>query len=248
MAERHSSTSDPDDDPLRPLHAPDDEDTQRVEAMLSLSSRAPVSLDARVASRREAGDHVLLPVPETEPTSTREHRSPARRFILPAGIAAAAVLSYFLFPQTEKSSAGDQRLAQSDSSVPASASDSVHEPASHRDSSSSRADRLPSTTPERGDVALGYRGAGTAIFTARMRDFRETTVDSVADATLRDTTYNIIISHPTGNAELAALAKRIGQALTGRGVKLSAVHIDEGGAAASIGAVTIEVRSADRIP
>lgn len=220
----------------------------RTEALLSLSSRPPASLDERIAARRKAGDRVLLPVPETAPAATPA-AAPARwrRFVVPIGLAAAAAAIVFIArrggaPDGVQPPASGP-IAHADS-TPASTPGSLAVD-SPRDSPAAAESSLAPGLPRPSDVRVGLgaprRGTET-LYEVRLATWRESAVDSAAAAVRTDVDARITVRYPADDPEQRALAEHVVRELVARGVAAARVVARERdpGALAPIG-VTISV-------
>lgn len=193
-----------------------------IDALLSLSSTAPASLDATIAARRAAGDRVILPVEEIDtPTAAQDSRHPGRTLLLALGLAAAAALLLFM-RSDEPARSSDPRtppgLAGGDTpSVPILAGGD----SSARGDSMARSDSVTPMAPPPTDLGLGFertQPAGAA-FGARIDRFSQEAIDSTVAAAARDREASIAIRYPGTSTELTALADRVEQALVTAGIE-----------------------------
>jgi hypothetical protein len=193
----------------------------RIDALLSLSSTAPASLDANIAARRAAGDRVILPVEDADDApAARDPRRAGRTLLLTLGLAAAAALLLFM-RGGEPEVTGDPRtppvLAGTDP-LPAPVVAGVD--SAGRSDSVPRVDSGAPLAPRRGDIQLGFERTtpAGASFGARLERFSTAAIDSTVAAAARDSGAPIEIGYPGTSTELASLAQRIEQALVAGGV------------------------------
>lgn len=222
---------------------------ERVEALLSLTSRAPASLDARIAARRKARDPVLLPVPDAGATSAPQTRG-LRRFVLPAILAAAAVIAFLAFRGVAERAGTDgdpgrrsPALAGGDSVVRGGIPRQDSVPAGTPGTPGAR-DTATRLLPGREDIELGFgrTDRGQPLFSTRIRGFSAAAVDSIVLAARGDATALVAISHPAASQELAVLADRIARAVVARGVAAERVGVRADSAPRGMtGAVTVVV-------
>lgn len=200
---------------------------ERIDALLSLSSTAPASLDANIAARRAAGDRVILPVDGAEDVphgssgtaagTPRRHRL---TLLLSVGLAAAAAI--LLFTRGDDAGTGSDRRTPPD----LAGTDSPPAPIvagrdSFADDSLAPRDSGARLAPAgRDDVALGFertQPAG-ASFGARLEQFSNAAIDSTVAAARRDPAATVAIRYPATSTELSALAQRVEDALVAAGI------------------------------
>lgn len=213
------------DDDLPGVPGTPDPDTEareaRLDALLSLSSTAPASLDARIAARRAAGDRVILPVEDSSPaTPVRDPRRAGRTLLLSLGLAAAAAL--LLFMRSDVPDTGSDPRTPPD----VAATDTPPAPILAGRDSAAPGDPVPRTDSSRPlappplDIGLGFertQPAG-ASFGARIERFSSAAIDSTVAAALRDPGASVEIRHPATSTELTALAERVERELVSAGI------------------------------
>lgn len=224
----------------------------RIDALLSLSSTAPASLDANIAARRAAGDRVILPVEDdSAATPGRGSRHAGRTLLLTVGLAAAAALLLFTRGD-EGTGSSDPRtppvLAGTDTPPPVLAGlDSIpRDSATPAEPSAPLAPpplAPPPLTPPPRDVALGFERTqppGTS-FGARIDAYSRPAIDSVVAAAGRAPGATVEIRYPATSTELSALAERVAQELAAGGVDAARIARLPYGAGVMRADVTITV-------
>lgn len=199
----------------------------RIDALLTLSSTAPASLDANIAARRAAGDRVILPVDEdgpprggdSTPVTAHDRRRPGLTLLLAVGLAAAAAA--LLFMRDDQAGSTDPRTPSAVAGTDTSAAPVIAGRDTAGGTGPTVRDRgAPPLAPPPADVALGFERtqAPGASFGARLERFSAGAIDSTVAAATRDPAAPLAIGYPATSTELAALAERIERELVAAGI------------------------------